>query len=143
MAYSGWYTPQHPQKYRGDPTQIRYRSLWERRFMRYLDENPNVLAWASEEIAIPYQSPVDGRIHKYFVDFWVQTKTPEGKIRIQLIEIKPKKQTRPPKKPKRVTPRVIQEYATWGVNQAKWKAARCLCENQGWEFMILTEDELL
>ena len=64
MAYKGKYKPKYRSKYKGDPTKIIYRSLWERRFMVYCDENPNIIKWASEEVIIPYRSPLDKRIHR-------------------------------------------------------------------------------
>ena len=82
MAYKGKYKPRNRSKYKGDPTKIIYRSLWERRFMVWCDENPNVIKWASEEVVIPYRSPLDRRIHKYYPDFWVKTKKHDGLIEI-------------------------------------------------------------
>jgi trans-aconitate methyltransferase len=71
MAYSGKYRPISPQKYKGNPTEIYYRSLWELRFMKWCDENKKVLEWGSEEIVVPYRSPLDGKYHRYFVDFYI------------------------------------------------------------------------
>ena len=137
MAYSGYYKPIHPQKYRGNPTNIVYRSLWERKFMVFCDNNPSILQWGSEEIIIPYISPVDGKRHRYFPDFYVKI---EG--RRYLVEVKPLKQTKEPKTQKRMTKRYINEVVTWSVNQAKWKAASEFCKDQNWEFMLITEKEL-
>lgn len=142
MAYKGLFTPQNPQKYMGDPTNIIYRSSWECRVMDWLDKNKDVVAWASEEIQIPYLSPVDSRWHRYFPDFLVRIKTKDGKLRTMILEIKPAKQARPPEVKKRVTKQYINEVATWGVNQAKWKAAQEYCLDRGWEFRVLTEDHL-
>lgn len=142
MAYKGLFTPQNPQKYMGDPTNIIYRSSWECRVMDWLDKNKDVVAWASEEIQIPYVSPVDSRWHRYFPDFLVRIKTKDGKLRTMILEIKPAKQARPPEVKKRVTKQYINEVATWGVNQAKWKAAQEYCLDRGWEFRVLTEDHL-
>ena len=103
MAYSGKYQPSFPKKYKGDPTNIIYRSLWERKFMRYCDLNENILEWGSEEIIVPYRSPVDRRVHRYFPDFYIKIKESNRSIKKYLIEIKPKKQTIPPKKPQRQT----------------------------------------
>ena len=100
MSYKGKYKPRLPKKYKGDPTNIIYRSLWERKFMQYCDSNANVLEWNSEEIALPYRSPVDNRVHRYFPDFYVKLKENGGKIKRMLIEVKPLKQTMKPKKPK-------------------------------------------
>lgn len=125
----------------GNPTQIMYRSMWERKFMKYCDSSPNILRWASEEIVIPYISPVDRKRHRYYVDFLIEIKTPEG-IKTWLIEIKPKKQCAAPEKRSRVTRAYINEVKTWAVNTAKWEAAKQVSQSKGWEFKILTEDDL-
>jgi hypothetical protein len=141
MSYKGKYKPSFPKKYKGDPTNVIYRSLWERKFMVYCDKNENVLEWGSEEIALPYKSPLDNRIHRYFPDFYIKVK--EGnQIKNYLIEIKPKKQTVEPKVKKRKTKAYLYEVTEYAKNQAKWKAAREFCEDRRWEFKILTEDEL-
>lgn len=141
-TYKGRFSPKQPQKYKGDPTNIIYRSLWERKLMVYLDENPNVLEWNSEEIIIPYKSPLDGRYHRYFPDFWAKVRAKDGSLKTMVLEVKPKAQTKEPKKKKRVTKQYIEEVATWGKNQAKWQAATEYCLDRGWDFKILTEDEL-
>jgi len=110
--------------------------------MRYLDDNSNVLEWKSEEIAIPYVSPVDNRYHRYFPDFIIKVKTPDGKTQTMMIEVKPKNQTKEPTKKKKITKQYINEVTTWGVNQSKWKAAEEYCLDRGWKFKILTEDEI-
>jgi hypothetical protein len=142
MAYSGIFRPKNPQKYAGDYKNIIYRSSWECRVMNWLDQNPSILTWASEELTIPYISPVDGKWHRYFPDFLVKVKTQDGKTKTMMLEIKPKKQAQPPEPQKRVTKRYITEVATYGVNQAKWKAATEYCLDRGWEFKVLTEDHL-
>ena len=123
MSYKGKYYPSFPRKYKGDPTNIIYRSLWERKFMVYCDKNQNILEWASEEIAIPYRSPIDNRVHRYFPDFYMKVKETNGKIKNYVIEVKPAKQTKPPKKPKRQTKGYIREayeYAKIKQN-GKWQ----------------------
>ena len=142
MAYSGKYQPKNPSKYIGDPTKIQYRSLWERKCMMKFDENPNIMRWASEEVAIPYVSPVDGKRHRYYPDFIVELKNKKGDIETLMIEVKPLKQTKPPKKPKRMTKRFISEAKTFSVNMAKWDAAKQVCDKKGWEFRLLTEREI-
>ena len=145
MAYDykqGFFRPKHPKKYIGDPTNIVFRSGWEKRVMQSLDENLNVVRWASEEIIIPYISPIDNRPHRYFVDFYVEAKLADGSIKKMLLEVKPAAQTKPPTTPKRRTKRYITEVMTYGVNEAKWKAAREYCLDKGWEFRIITEAEL-
>ena len=140
--YKGRYRVNNPGKYAGDPTCVIYRSLWELKFMKWCDTNDSVLEWGSEEIIIPYLSPVDNRIHRYFVDFYIKSQDKSGNIQKYLIEIKPSKFTRPPKKPDRITRRYVEEVMTWGVNQSKWKNATDFCENRGWKFEILTESDL-
>ena len=142
MAYRGKYYPSFPRKYKGDPTNIIYRSLWERKFMVYCDKNDNILEWASEEIAIPYRSPVDNRVHRYFPDFYMKVKERGGKIKRYVIEVKPAKQTKPPVKPKRQTKGYIREAYEYAKNQAKWKMAREFCADRQWEFKVVTEKEL-
>jgi hypothetical protein len=143
MAYKGKYKPKNPSKYIGDPTKIIYRSLWERKFMVYCDDNEKVISWGSEEVVVPYKSPVDNKMHRYFVDFIIETIQSDGTKKIQLIEIKPKKQCKAPKKKSRVTRRYISEVKRWGVNSAKWKAATEYASDRGWTFIILNEDHLL
>ena len=142
MAYKGKYQPSFPRKYKGDPTNIVFRSLWERKFMVYCDKNANVLEWASEEIAIPYVSPVDHRPHRYFPDFYMKVKETDGAIKKYVVEVKPLKQCSPPKKPKRQTKGYLREAFEYAKNQAKWKEAREWCADRQWEFKVVTEKEL-
>jgi len=142
MSYKGKYYPSYPRKYKGDPTNIIYRSLWERKFMVYCDKNDNILEWASEEIAIPYRSPIDNRVHRYFPDFYMKVRERGGKVRRYVIEVKPAKQTKPPIKPKRQTKGYIREAYEYAKNQAKWKMAREFCADRQWEFKVVTEKEL-
>ena len=142
MAYKGLFTPRNPQKYIGDPNNIIYRSSWECRVMDWLDRNPDIISWASEEMNVPYKSPVDGRFHRYFPDFIVKVKSRDGLTRTMMLEVKPKHQTLPPEPQQRKTKKYINEVMTWGVNQAKWKAANDFCKKQGWKFEIITEKEL-
>ena len=142
MAYSGKFSPKNINKYLGDPTNIWYRSLWERRVMVYLDENSSVVEWSNEEIVIPYLSPVDNRAHRYFPDFFVRLRNKQGLIESTIIEVKPASQTKPPKPQKRATRRYITEVMTWGVNEAKWKAADEYCKDRGWKFVVVTEKDL-
>lgn len=140
--YQGRFKPKNPKKYLGDPTNIIYRSGWELKFMRFCDSHPNVIQWGSEEVVIPYISPIDGKVHRYFTDFIVKQLNTMGKKETLIIEVKPKAQTRPPEKKSRVTKRYLTEVKTWGVNQAKWKAANEFCKDRDWKFKIVTEDDL-
>ena len=130
MAYKGKFKPKNRDKYKGNPTNIIYRSLWERRFMVYCDSNNSVVKWSSEEIVIPYRSPFDRKIHKYYPDFWVKIKKHDGSFETSIIEVKPKSQTIPPKDTsrKRKSGRFLLEMKRYGVNEAKWKAATTYCK---------------
>ena len=146
MAYQGRFKPKNPTKYMGDPTNIIYRSGWELKLMLYLDTHVNVLQWSSEEVVIPYKSPIDGRRHRYFPDFYLEQINTNGIKEKILIEVKPKYQTIPPvvqtTKTKKPTKRYINEVKTWGINQAKWIAAEEFCKDRGWKFQIMHEDHL-
>jgi len=144
--YQGRFKPRNPEKYKGDPTNIIYRSGWELKLMSYLDKHLHVTKWNSEEIVIPYRSPIDGKMHRYFPDFYVEQINKEKRKEKVLIEVKPYAQTRPPKvqntKRNKPTKRYINEVKTWGVNSAKWNAAEEFCKDKGYIFRIITENEL-
>jgi hypothetical protein len=141
MSYKGWFKPKNPSKYKGKVDQIVYRSSWENRVMKWLDENPNVIWWSSEELIIKYRSPIDQRIHRYFPDFVTRVKTKNGIEKTLVLEIKPYKQTQKPTQ-KRKTKTYLEEAKTYIINQEKWKAADLFCQEHGWQFQILTEKEL-
>jgi hypothetical protein len=141
-THKGAFKPKNPEKYRGDPTKIIYRSSWELKFMNFVDKHPSILEWSSEETVIPYVSPVDNRWHRYFPDFVIKKKDVTGKVSTVLIEIKPRAQTIEPVRKTKINKAYINEVFTWGVNSAKWEAARKLCKKRGWDFEILTEKEL-
>ena len=141
MAYKGFFRPSNKHKYKGDHTRIIYRSLWERKFMVWCDHNANVIEWGSEEIIIPYKSPLDTRIHRYYPDFYVKARTRDGRIARSIIEVKPAAQTKPPRKRKK-TRAFLSEVKTWNVNSAKWRAARAYCADHRMSFIILTEKHL-
>ena len=137
-TYKGKFTPTNKDKYAGEVTKIVYRSLWERQVFKWADNNPNIVAWNSEEVIIPYVCETDNKVHRYFMDLFFQTK--DGKK--FLIEIKPKNQTVPPKKGVRVTKRYITESMTYVKNQSKWKAATEFALDHGLIFDIWTEDKI-
>ncbi len=140
-TYKGWFKPTNPSKYKGDATNIIYRSSWERRVMKWLDEHPDVIWWGSEELYIPYRSPIDNKIHRYFPDFIAKMRQKNGLVMTYIIEVKPFAQTKQPVQKKK-TRKYLQEAATFVVNQEKWKAADIFCQEHGWKFMIMTEKEL-
>jgi hypothetical protein len=149
MAYKGRFRPKNPEKYKGDPSKITYRSLWEFKFFRFVDEHPDVLWWQSEEVIVPYRSPIDGKVHRYFPDVVLKKKISDDKYEVIMIEIKPEKQTRPPDIRKRnstptgrISRRYLNEVKTYGINEAKWEAAKKYCDEKGWRFEIMTEKHL-
>ena len=148
IYHQGYFKPNNPIKYLGDPTGIVYRSSWELKLFSYLDAHPNVLKWASEETIIPYKSPIDGRWHRYYPDVYVEQINSNGIKQKILIEIKPDAQTRPPNPGNKLTSkggisrRYLNEVKTWGTNEAKWKAAQEYCLDRGWIFQIMTEKQL-
>jgi hypothetical protein len=142
MAYKGKFRPSVPKKYKGDYTNIIYRSLWELKFMKYCDSNKNILEWGSEEFFIPYKSPIDNRYHRYFPDFYIKVRENNGQVKKYVIEIKPKKQCIEPKVQKIKTKSYIREVCEYAKNQAKWEAATEYCKDRMVEFKVLTENEL-
>jgi len=142
MAYKTKYTPTNPTKYIGNINTILCRSLWERKFCKYLDSNINVIRWSFEAVRIPYMSPVDNKLHFYIPDFLIETRTKNDLVETLLIEIKPKKQTKKPENNKKQKKTILMENLTYAVNIAKWKAAEKYCNENGIKFKILTEEDL-
>ena len=137
-SYRGLYRPTNPKKYVGNTKQIVYRSLLERRFMRYCDLNEDILYWASEELPVRYYNPLDKKYHRYFPDFVVKTVNNEK----YMIEIKPSRQVTKPKPPKKKTKSYMRESFEYIKNQAKWQAAKSYCEDKGMKFKLITEKDL-
>lgn len=140
----GRFKPKNPHKYRGDPNNIVYRSSWELKLMMWLDKHPDVIQYSSEEIVVPYKSPIDMKWHRYFPDFLVKMRNANGMTETVMIEVKPAKETiaPKPKKARTHTRTYLNEVYTWGVNSAKWDAAREYCKDRGWRFEIMTEKHL-
>ena len=136
------YKPKNPRKYKGNPNNIVCRSNWEKKFCQWCDTNENILLWASEEFSIPYVSPLDRRVHKYYPDFLIKVQEGGGAIRDYVIEVKPKRQCIPPKRKSKVTKSYIYEAKTYEVNKAKWRAAEDWCKDRRLIFKVITEDEL-
>ena len=151
MTLTGKFQPKNLHKYKGDFTKIIHRSGWERSVMRYLDNNPAIIEWSSEEIIVKYVSPKDSRVHRYYPDFWLKVKTPDGTIKEYMWEVKPAKSSVPPApktreqvltETKAGRRRYYMDVITWGINEAKWKAATSYCEERGWSFQVITEKHL-
>ena len=138
----GFFKPINPQKYKGNPTNIIYRSGLELKVMIRFDTDPQILEWSSEEIIIPYRCKTDNRIHRYFPDFVVKMKTKKG-IETFMVEVKPYKQTLPPKKGKKKKQTYINEVMTYAKNTSKWEMAEEYCAKRGWTFLKITEKDIL
>jgi len=138
MAYSGRYKVKNRSKYKGNPDNVVFRSLWERNAFKWCDDNPNIKSWVSEEVVIPYFYDVDKKYHRYFMDLKITYN--DGKT--VLVEIKPAKETTPPEYKGRKTKRYITEGMIYVKNQNKWKAAQEYALDRGWEFQIWTEKHL-
>lgn len=132
----GLFTPRNPEKYVGDAAKIRYMSSWELSFDKFLDGNPNILRWSSECVAIPYIKPTDGKIHRYYPDYWIEYINKDGEVIQELVEIKPNSQARPGKKMS------TYEKVQYAINLAKWESCVNFCNQRGIGFRVLTEKEL-
>ena len=142
MLIQGRYKAKNPSKYKGDPSNIIFRSSWELTCFKYLDNNASVIKWASEEFFVPYKHPMTGRISRYFPDIWIKYKNKDNIITETVWEVKPKKYTEPPRIPKRKTKSWAYTAEQFVINQAKWKAAEAYCKKRGQSFQIITEDHL-
>lgn len=139
----GYYEPKHPEKYVGkNINKVRFMSSWELNFMHFLDNNPNILRWSSESIAIPYIKPTDSRVHKYYPDFWVEYKNKAGDVIHEIIEIKPDSQIRPPKRVGKRKKTQITEQVMYAINVAKWSACQQFCNKYKIKFRLVTEKHL-
>lgn len=137
-----YFTPRNPQKYKGDLNRIIFRSSWEYDFCRFLDNNQRVLEWATEPFSIPYVKPTDGKVHRYFPDFWVKYMDSQGKVLQEVIEIKPLKQQLPPStSPGKSKKALIYEAIAYSINQAKWEAARNFCDKYNMKFRLIGETQ--
>jgi len=141
--YQGKFKPKNHSKYKGNPCEIYYRSSWEKKFMIFCDNNDSIIEYSSEEIIIPYRCPTDGRVHRYYPDFYIKVKSKTGSISKYLIEVKPERQVAGPvEKPKRKTAAWKREVLAYMKNRAKWAAAENFCEDRQMKFLILSEDHL-
>jgi hypothetical protein len=142
MAYKSRYKPINKNKYIGNLDNIICRSSWERKVCKYLDLNKNIIRWGSEEVIIPYYSPIDRKHHKYFPDFIIEKQGVDSEIETIVIEVKPFKQTLKPKIKKKKSKSYIRECVAFEINSAKWKYAREYCKKNGWKFLVITEKDI-
>ena len=137
MAYKGRYIIENQKKYVGDPTNVVFRSLWEREVFKWLDRNPKVKKWSSEETVIPYFYDIDKKYHRYFPDLKIVFEN-----ETILVEIKPKKETEPPTKAGKQKRQYVTEAASFVKNMNKWEAADSFCKDRKWKFQVWTEETL-
>lgn len=138
----GLFTPRFPEKYIGDVTKIRYMSGYEFNVHTYFDNNPNIIRWASEEIAIPYIHPVDGKVHNYYPDYYIEYRNTKGNLVREIIEVKPEKQVNQPTKRGKSKKTQLTEAITHAINTAKWEYAKSFCDKHNITFRILTETHI-
>jgi len=132
----GRFRCKNPEKYIGGSTPL-YRSSWEFTMMRFCDEHPSITQWVSEGIKIPYINPLTGKKTVYVPDFLIQFSDKTGKVRTELIEVKPANQTLQEK-----IGRSRNNQAHYALNQAKWAAAKMWCKKQGIIFRVITENDI-
>jgi len=142
----GYFTPQNPEKYKGDVTKIIYRSSWELKFLTYCDNNELVVEYASEPTGIAYWNPILKKEFTYWVDCYMATRQTDGSLKKWLIEIKPNKYLNPPDAPNRLTEKQTLNYVrhakAYIINDAKFKAAKVYARKNNMEFGIITENFL-
>jgi hypothetical protein len=136
----GYYELKNPHKYVGsNADKIRYMSSYELNAHTFFDNNPRVLRWSSECIVIPYLKPTDGRVHKYYPDYWIEFVNKDGEILQEVIEVKPASQAKPPRSRGK---HALYEQLMWAVNVAKWQAAEAYCKERNMKFRIITEKSI-
>ena len=135
----GIFRPERPEKYVGKVDAIIYRSSWELRVMQRFDSDPNIVAWNSEGVKIPYSDLARNKLRVYHVDFWIKKANGEQ----ILIEVKPYDETKPPIQEKKTKKRFIQECMTYATNTSKWRAAKIFATDHGMKFVIITEKDLM
>lgn len=135
----GKFIPKNPDKYKGDIDKIRYMSSWEKNVHEFFDGNPNVIEWSSEEVPIPYYYDLDKRVHTYYPDYWVKYKKSNGAIVEEIIEVKPKSQTKPPRGKSKY---LLEQQVVYVKNMCKWKAAVKWCKEHNMTFRIISENSI-
>lgn len=136
------YVPKYATKYIGKYP-IYFRSSWEESFAKWLDYNENVIKWSSERHAIQYYDPMQMKTRRYFPDFYAKIKNKSGKYVEYIIEIKPNKETKPPRKTKKQSKKTkLYQESTYITNTAKFEAAEKYCRKFGYCWKIVTEKEL-
>jgi hypothetical protein len=132
----GVYKIKNPEKYVGSKDPV-FRSGWELTFMTFCDNNPAIQQWASEPVKIPYKDPLTGKNTVYVPDFLINYIDKNMKTHVEMVEIKPIKQTVLEKVGKNP-----YDQAQYVKNMAKWESARDWCRNRGIFFRIINESDI-
>jgi len=132
---NGFYQIINSDKYVGKKVP-HFRSSWEHTFMRFCDENPAVLQWASEAVHIPYRNPFTNKNTIYVPDFMIMYVNKSGEKFGELIEIKPSTQTT------LESARSPRDQAAAVLNMHKWQAAQAWCSQNGLRFRVVTENDI-
>lgn len=104
--------------------------------METFDKNPNIIAWASESIRIPYVNPFTGKATVYIPDFLVTYHNKSGTQVSEIIEVKPRKETHLSEAKGNSAKMAL------ALNQYKWAAARAFAAKNGLGFRVMTEDNI-
>lgn len=136
MPFRAKFLPRFPEKYVGDVDNIFARSSWEVTVMKFFDSRPDIIRWGSEEVVIPYLSPADNRVHRYFPDFFIEYRNATGEIKKEIVEVKPQHESEASAaKSQRSKDALL-------INEAKWKSASLYCETRGMTFRVITEKSI-
>ena len=134
---SGIYRPKNVEKF--GESKCLYRSSYEHQFLRWCDNHPKITNVQYEKVIIPYVCKTDGKMHRYYVDCRITMQESTG-LKKYLIEIKPFRQTIPPKPSKRKKKStILEENFNFLKNTSKWDCAKQYCKKMGWRWCILTE----
>lgn len=138
----GKFVPKNPEKYKGDPDKITYRSSYELATFNWCDVTSGVLEWSAETVVIPYFDPVKNKKRRYIVDLWIKYKHVHGDIITELVEVKPMEQCLKPVRGRKKKSSYDAEVATYITNQAKWEYAKKYAKERGWGFRVITEESI-
>ena len=101
-------------------------SFWSERNDYYATGNLNIYYNAEQLKKRDFRVP----------DFFVVYKTKLNKMRAEIVEIKPKKQSIVESKQRNAEKQVV------ALNHAKWESARAWCKQQGLIFRVVTEEDI-
>jgi hypothetical protein len=136
MPFRARFIPRFPEKYVGDVGNIWCRSSWEVTVCKFFDSRSDVIRWGSEELVIPYLSPLDSKVHRYFPDFFVEYYDKDRNVIREIVEVKPLHES------EEAFAKSDRSKDALVVNEAKWKSAAIYCEQRGMKFRVITEHSI-